>query len=90
MSDLQDQAIRQHCKVLRMPTIGSQFSRLAETGIELVIRTFREAKAGSWMALQFLAGHDPNLAKRPIDALRNGQLVAVERAARADLGLDEG
>ena len=33
MSDLQDQAIRQHCKVLRMPTIGSQFSRLAETAI---------------------------------------------------------
>ena len=31
MSDLQDQAIRQHCKALRMPTIGTQFSRLAET-----------------------------------------------------------
>ena len=33
MSDLQDQAIRQHCKALRMPTIGSQFSRLAETAV---------------------------------------------------------
>ena len=33
MSDLQDQAIRQHCKALRMPTIGSRFSRLAETAI---------------------------------------------------------
>ncbi|MBV1800332.1 ATP-binding protein [Siccirubricoccus sp. G192] len=33
MSDLQDQAIRQHCKALRMPTIGGQFSRLAETAI---------------------------------------------------------
>ena len=33
MSDLQDQAIRQHCKALRLPTIGSQFSRLAETAI---------------------------------------------------------
>src|SRR4051812_20939823 len=30
MSDLQDQAIRQHCKALRMPTIGGQFARLAE------------------------------------------------------------
>ena len=30
MGDLQDQAIRQHCKALRMPTIGGQFARLAE------------------------------------------------------------
>src|ERR1700712_5984260 len=30
MSELQDQAIRQHCKMLRMPTIGGQFARLAE------------------------------------------------------------
>ena len=33
MSDLQNQAIRQHCKALRLPTIGSQFSRLAETAV---------------------------------------------------------
>ena len=33
MSDLQDQAIRQHCKALRLPTIGGQFSRLAETAV---------------------------------------------------------
>src|ERR1700759_3557880 len=33
MSDLQDQAIRQHCKALRMPTIGGQFDRLAETAV---------------------------------------------------------
>ena len=30
MGDLQDEAIRQHCKSLRMPTIGGQFARLAE------------------------------------------------------------
>ena len=30
MSELQDQAIRQHCKALRMPTIGGQFARLAD------------------------------------------------------------
>jgi hypothetical protein len=28
MVELQDQAIRQHCKALRMPTIGTQFARL--------------------------------------------------------------
>ena len=30
MAEFQDQAIRQHCKMLRMPTIGTQFARLAE------------------------------------------------------------
>jgi DNA replication protein DnaC len=30
MAELQDQAIRQHCKALRMPTIGTQFARLAD------------------------------------------------------------
>ena len=30
MAELQDQAIRQHCKSLRMPTIGAQFARSAE------------------------------------------------------------
>lgn len=30
MGELQDQAVRQHCKALRLPTIGGQFSRLAE------------------------------------------------------------
>ena len=33
MSELQEQAIRQHCKALRMPTIGSQFARLAEAAV---------------------------------------------------------
>ena len=33
MSDLHDQAIRQHCKALRLPTIGGQFDRLAETAV---------------------------------------------------------
>ena len=33
MGDLQDQAIRQHCKALRLPTIGGQFDRLAETAV---------------------------------------------------------
>jgi DNA replication protein DnaC len=30
MSELRDQAIRQHCKSLRIPAIGSQFARLAD------------------------------------------------------------
>ena len=33
MAELQDQAIRQHCKTLRMPTIGTQFARLAEAAV---------------------------------------------------------
>jgi DNA replication protein DnaC len=31
MVELQEQAIRQHCKAPRMPTIGMQFARLADT-----------------------------------------------------------
>jgi DNA replication protein DnaC len=30
MGELQDQAIRQHCKTLHMPTVGAQFARLAD------------------------------------------------------------
>jgi DNA replication protein DnaC len=33
MAALQDQAIRQHCKTLRMPTIGTQFARLADAAV---------------------------------------------------------
>jgi DNA replication protein DnaC len=33
MADLQDQIIRQHCKALRMPTIGGQFARLADAAL---------------------------------------------------------
>src|SRR3954466_7103697 len=33
MAALQNQAIRQHCKTLRMPTIGTQFARLAEAAV---------------------------------------------------------
>ncbi len=33
MSDLQDQAIRQHCKALRMPTVAGQFAQLAEAAV---------------------------------------------------------
>ena len=33
MSDQQDQAIRQHCKALRIPTIGGQFARLFDEAI---------------------------------------------------------
>src|SRR6201995_797759 len=33
MTELQDQAIRQTCKTLRMPTIGTQFARLADAAV---------------------------------------------------------
>src|SRR5690349_13587661 len=33
MAALQEQTIRQHCKTLRMPTIGTQFVRLADAAV---------------------------------------------------------
>ncbi len=33
MAELQDQAIAQHCKALRMPTIGMQFARMADAAL---------------------------------------------------------
>jgi hypothetical protein len=58
-------------------------------GIGRVTKAFQTAKAGSWSALQFLLEPDPNLAAVPIEALRTGQVTAVEHAARAYLGMDE-
>jgi DNA replication protein DnaC len=34
MSDLREQAIHQHCRALRMPTIGAQFARLAAAAVK--------------------------------------------------------
>ena len=59
-------------------------------GVERVVRPFLDAKAGAWSALQFLLDPDPNLGRPPIDALRAGDAVGAEHAARAYLGLDEG
>ena len=59
-------------------------------GIERVLRPFLVSKAGAWSALQFLLDQDPNLGRRPIDALKAGDIVGAEHAARACLGLDEG
>ena len=33
MSEMQEQAIRQQCKALRMSTMGGQFARLAEAAV---------------------------------------------------------
>jgi hypothetical protein len=59
-------------------------------GIERVVRPFLDAKAGAWSALQFLLDPDPNLGRPPIDALRAGEVVGAEHAARTYLGLDDG
>jgi hypothetical protein len=59
------------------------------TGVERVVRPFLDTKAGAWSALQFLLDPDPNLGRPPIDALRAGDAVGAEHAARAYLGLDE-
>uniref|UniRef100_B0T690 DNA-binding protein n=1 Tax=Caulobacter sp. (strain K31) TaxID=366602 RepID=B0T690_CAUSK len=56
-------------------------------GLTDVVRQFE--RAGGWSALQFLLDHDPNLAKPPIQALREGSPEKVVAAARAYLGLDE-
>lgn len=58
-------------------------------GIERVTMAFQLADAGAWSALQFLIELDPNLGRRPIEALRAGEVEAVEHAARAHLGMDE-
>jgi hypothetical protein len=58
-------------------------------GVERVVRPFLDTKAGAWSALQFLLDPDPNLGRPPIDALRAGDAVGAEYAARAYLGLDE-
>jgi hypothetical protein len=58
-------------------------------GIDTVTKLFKEAAAGPWMALQFLADADPNLGRTPIEALRAGEREAVVQAARAHLHLDQ-
>ena len=58
-------------------------------GVERVAWPFLDTKAGAWSALQFLLDLDPNLGRPPIDALRAGDAVGAEHAARAYLGLDE-
>ncbi|AHI24699.1 hypothetical protein H845_747 [Komagataeibacter xylinus E25] len=58
-------------------------------GISAVTKLFKEASAGSWMALQFLVDSDPNLGRTPIEALRVGEPECVVQAARANLHLDE-
>jgi len=58
-------------------------------GIDRIVRLFEETKAGPWSAVQFLIDPDPNLGTTPIAALRDGQVEAVEHAARALLRIDE-
>ncbi|HEX8076529.1 MAG TPA: hypothetical protein VF511_01845 [Chthoniobacterales bacterium] len=53
-----------------------------------VVGLFREARAGDWSALQFLVEEDPRLARRPIEALKAGDVEGTVAATRAYLGLD--
>jgi hypothetical protein len=48
MGELQDQAIRQHCKTLRMPTIGGQLL-VGEAGTALYLMPTRETR-WAWCA----------------------------------------
>jgi hypothetical protein len=54
-------------------------------GIDLIIRVFDNPDAGPWSVLRFLVLKDPNLGRSAIDALRSGDIDAVEKAARAYL-----
>jgi hypothetical protein len=58
-------------------------------GIDRLTAIFNAAKASGWTQLQFLVYQDPNLARLPIEALRDGDVEGVEHAARAHLHLDE-
>jgi hypothetical protein len=59
------------------------------SGVGTVTKLFKDSEAGPWAALQFLVDQDPNLEKSPIEALRAGDELPVEQAARAYLRLDE-
>lgn len=76
--------------VPRLQLVAADGRMTIVAGIERVVRPFLDAKAGAWSALQFLLNPDPNLGRPPIDALRAGDVVGAEHAARAYLGLDEG
>src|SRR3954454_11362777 len=81
MAALQDQAIRQHCKTLRMPTIGTQFARLADAAV-------REGQSHVGYLEALLAAEMEERESRAIARLlheaklpRMKTLGAVERAA---------
>jgi DNA-binding Lrp family transcriptional regulator len=57
-------------------------------GIPEIVRLF--SVAGGWSALQFLVEADPNLAKPPIQALKEGRVAEVVRAAKAYLDAEDG
>ena len=93
MGDLQDQAIRQHCKTLRMPTIGGQFARLAEAAnregqshvgyLEALLAWLTEAY--SWRYVFYInlpigASHEPSELHRlrPRGGGRNQQRQSQE------------
>ena len=84
MSDLQDQAIRQHCKALRLPTVGSQFRRLAETAIRE-----KQSHPGYLEALlaaemeERRAGRSRACCRRPAAADEDAQAFEFDRSGVA-------
>ena len=85
MSDLQDQAIRQHCKALRLPTVGSQFRRLAEAAIrekkshpgylEALLAAEMEDQIACLTHPEFAEGWRAQMERRPADFLSVGEGV---------------
>jgi len=64
MNELQDQTIRQHCRMLRLPTIGAQFARLGEEAI-------REAQSHSGYLEALLAAEMEERDSRAVARLLN-------------------
>src|SRR5690242_21952921 len=73
MAALQDQAIRQHCKTLRMPTIGTQFARLADAAA-------REGQSHVGYLEALLAAEMEERESRAIPAAARGEAAADEDA----------
>src|SRR3954471_13514192 len=79
MAALQDQAIRQHCKTLRMPTIGTQFARLADAAV-------REGQSHVGYLEALLAAEMEERESRAIARLLHEPAARGEAAADEDAG----
>ena len=72
MEDLQDQAIRQHRKALRMPAIGGQFTRLAKAATRE-----GQSHAGYPEALLWSGWRSVRAGRSPACRMRRNSAVAV-------------
>ena len=76
MADLHDQAIRQYCRTLRLPTIGAQFARLGEAAL-------RESQSHAAYLEALLAAEIEERDSRAISRLLN-EARAFHCSCRSD------